>query len=77
MRALVAKQYGPPDLFAIKDRPIPEPGPDNSRFGCAASISSAPRRRTRGRGIAAVASGVMAEYVVSTVGDYLAKRPMH
>ncbi|MET7334035.1 NADP-dependent oxidoreductase [Nonomuraea sp. NPDC005650] len=27
MRALVAEQYGPPDLFAIKDLPIPEPGP--------------------------------------------------
>ncbi|WP_433439574.1 NADP-dependent oxidoreductase [Nonomuraea sp. CA-141351] len=27
MKALVARQYGPPDLFAIEDRPIPEPGP--------------------------------------------------
>ncbi|MEV1175375.1 NADP-dependent oxidoreductase [Nonomuraea sp. NPDC049784] len=27
MKALVARQYGPPDLFTIEDRPVPEPGP--------------------------------------------------
>ena len=38
MKALVAKQYGPPNLFSVEDLPVPEPGPGQLqvRVGAAA-----------------------------------------
>ncbi|MFI7125471.1 alcohol dehydrogenase catalytic domain-containing protein [Nonomuraea sp. NPDC050153] len=125
MRALVAQQYGPPDLFAIKDLPVPEPGPcqlqvrvrgldqlrrlpagrwhrarpgaaglpahtghrlagtvtrlgpdaDGFEVGDEVFGFGAPPSYAKGVGMAAIASGAMAEYAVVTVGDYLAERP--
>ncbi|TDC00471.1 hypothetical protein E1267_34570 [Nonomuraea longispora] len=82
MKALVAREYGPPELLRIEDLPIPEPGPGRILVRVAAAslnpadlmLTSGAIKDDFGLGFPYVPGTARGKYVVS-MPDAQASRP--